>query len=538
MSEIKHKNQILAAIDHLRSRKSRPDIHRICKFMIKCYKVSPKDTKADLKRCLNEKSIYKVDYKDNVSYRNAAKWRKKTNKAMASSIATSERRIITSAIATLIYQDQSYLENGIAFDDLVRAAASQESKYSKKQLETIVNKELSSGSLVKLQNGNLALGPADHDGDSSDSFKFEYSMDSNTKMTSSANSSCRSSPQRMRGRPKKRGGGALSGGPSSHNTRNAAVRVGERRKMAKKVFDPSDNNVPSKRKRGRPVGSLNKSTIKKRLMIATHTKLDNEGTPLSESQLSFDGSGDDIDQEESLPHEPGGVCSVCLIQKPRGSNDRLVECRDCNNKAHLSCLQSGSGILKPRPDNTWQCPHCKTCVVCCETNDAGILTVCSICSDAYHALCHAPRIPERLKAWDQWECNNCLDSRPTVVGSPAIIPRSFEYKSQNSPSVDPFLKPHELDRAPSKLSDEVPIDPSIPDISNWTTEDVFEYFSKHHPEAAPILKEQEFDGIAISMARRADIVRGLGLRLGPALTLYRIIVKLQTRKDDWTMCWG
>ncbi|CAG4941979.1 unnamed protein product [Parnassius apollo] len=508
--------------------------------MLKCYKVAPKDTKADLKRCLKERSIFKVDYKDNVSYRNAAKWRKKStrniSKTMTSAIATSERRIITSAIATLIYQDQSYLENGIAFDDLIRVAASQESRYTRKQLETIVNKELSSGSLVKLPNGTLALGPADPDGDSSDSFKFEYN-DSNTKMTSSANSSCRSSPQRMRGRPKKHHG-TTSSNSQIINNQNSGVRVGERRKMAKKVFDPSDNNVPSKRKRGRPVGSLNKSTIKKRLMIASHHKNEKEGTPLSESQLSLDGSGEEIESEEPISHETsGGVCSVCLILKPRGSNDRLVECRDCNNKAHLSCLQSGSGILKPRPDNTWQCPHCKTCVVCYETNDAGILTVCNICSDAYHALCHSPRIPERLKAWDQWECNNCLESRPTIVGSPAIIPSNIEYHSESS-TLDPFLKPHELDRAPTKLSKEVPIDPNIPDISNWTTEDVYGYFLEHFPEAAPILKEQEFDGQAISMARRADIVRGLGLPLGPALALYRIVVKLQTRKDDWTMCWG
>ncbi|CAG9560563.1 unnamed protein product [Danaus chrysippus] len=533
MSEIKYKNQILAAIDHLRSRKSRPDINRICKFMLKCYKVAPKDTKADLKRCLKEKSIYKVDYKDNVSYRNAAKWRKKPsqNKKM-SSIAKSERRIITSAIATLIYQDQSYLENGIAFADLVRVASNQESKYTKKQLITIINKELISGSLVKLPNGTLALGPADHDGDSSDSFKFEYN-DANTKMTSSANSSCRSSPQRMRGRPKKRGGGASNSSTHSNN-HNSGVRVGERRKMAKKVFDPSDNNVPSKRKRGRPVGSLNKSTIKKRLMIAGKDK---EDTQLSESQQSLDGSGDEMNNDEPLSHETSGVCSVCLIQKTRGSNDRLVECRDCNNKAHLSCLQSGSGILKPRPDNTWQCPHCKTCVVCCETNDAGILTVCSICSDSYHALCHTPRIPERLKAWDQWECNNCLESRPSAAASPGI-PNNIEYTGKDSSSIDPFLKPHELDRAPTKLNNEVPIDPKIPDISNWNVDDVYEYFKQHFPEAAPILKEQEFDGQALSMARRADIVRGLGLPLGPALALYRIIVKLQTRRDDWTMCWG
>lgn len=49
---------------------------------------------------------------------------------------------------------------------------------------------------------------------------------------------------------------------------------------------------------------------------------------------------------------------------------------------------------------------------------------------------------------------------------------------------------------------------------------------------------QEFDGQALCMARRVDIVRGLGLPLGPALTLYRMVVKLQTRVDDWTMCWG
>lgn len=119
-----------------------------------------------------------------------------------------------------------------------------------------------------------------------------------------------------------------------------------------------------------------------------------------------------------------------------------------------------------------------------------MLTVCSTCSDAYHALCHTPRIPDRMTGWDQWECNNCLESRPTVVGSPAIIRRSLDYIAQNSPPIDPFLKPHELDRAPSKLGDDLPVDLSIPDITNWTTDDVFDYFTKYLPEAAPILKEQ------------------------------------------------
>lgn len=95
-------------------------------------------------------------------------------------------------------------------------------------------------------------------------------------------------------------------------------------------------------------------------------------------------------------------------------------------------------MLRLRPDNTWQCPHCKTCVVCIETTDAvniitninisfynkahvyktlflfqGVLTVCNVCADPYHALCHVPPIPESLKAWNQWECKNCQETKTT-----------------------------------------------------------------------------------------------------------------------------
>lgn len=38
--------------------------------------------------------------------------------------------------------------------------------------------------------------------------------------------------------------------------------------------------------------------------------------------------------------------------------------------AHYSCLNGDDMMLKMYPDNTWQCPHCKTCVVCYETSNA------------------------------------------------------------------------------------------------------------------------------------------------------------------------
>lgn len=172
----------------------------------------------------------------------------------------------------------------------------------------------------------------------------------------------------MRGRPKKH----ASTSNKEKRPKENAVRVGERRKMAKKVFDPSDNNVPNKRKRGRPAGSLNKSSLKKKNNSEddSYRSRDNTSMPRSDSQGS-DASMDEGSGEKEV-HQVNefsrGVCSVCLVQRPRGSNDRLVECRDCNNKAHLTCLQDG--ILKLHPDSSWRCPHCKTCVTCCETSDA------------------------------------------------------------------------------------------------------------------------------------------------------------------------
>lgn len=113
--------------------------------------------------------------------------------------------------------------------------------------------------------------------------------------------------------------------------------------------------------------------------------------------------------------------------------------------------------------------------------------MCSVCADAYHALCHTPRIPEGKKAWDQWECHNCEECRPKLTQSPGMMLREV---TKDSSQVEPFLKPHEIERSHSKLSEEIPIDSSIPDITYWTSNDVYQYFIEHLPIAAPILKEQ------------------------------------------------
>ena len=66
----------METIDHLRRRKARPDLARICHVVRRRFGLNPADTEAKLEKLVDSEVVIKVDYKGNVSYRNAAKWRK------------------------------------------------------------------------------------------------------------------------------------------------------------------------------------------------------------------------------------------------------------------------------------------------------------------------------------------------------------------------------------------------------------------------------------------------------------------------------
>nr|CAH7755326.1 unnamed protein product [Callosobruchus chinensis]CAH7756301.1 unnamed protein product [Callosobruchus chinensis] len=290
-------------------------------------------------------------------------------------------------------------------------------------------------------------------------------------------------------------------------------------KRAKKVFDPSDTHVP--KKRGRPIGSLNKSTIEKQM-----SKTSDDSRP--ESRTSSNG------------REQGGVCSVCRLQNKRGPNDKMVACRECSNKAHYSCLNGDDMMLKMHPDNTWQCPQCKTCVVCFETSDAGYLTVCSVCADAYHSSCHQPRITEKIRNGQKWLCCNCqmpdelkinqiqsnigntfshknlinnshksnISDTNDISNPPSSSSSSYAVSPPLSPTPPPQLSPqttregatrslvngrHSTDEDRKSESDvdvDDSIDPSIPDATHWTADEVADYFAQWFPEESRVFRDQ------------------------------------------------
>ncbi|KAJ3643563.1 hypothetical protein Zmor_026265 [Zophobas morio] len=548
MNPIKNRERILEAIDQLRRRKARPDIQRICNYLFRRFSVSSVEARSDLQWCVENDIVLKVEYKGSISYRNAAKKYSHVKRDSDGSADNKANRkfaqLLTNAFGELVVQEPDYLEYGVPAEEIINNILSKDSvRYTRKYISILIEKEVENGGLIKMENDKYLMGPTKEEGRPSDDIKPR-------KKPGPKPGFKRERPENMDSDEKK--------------SESGTVRVGGRRKRAKKVFDPSDTHVP--KKRGRPAGSLNKSTIEKQL-----AKLSDESRP--ESRTSNSG------------REQGGVCSVCHAQNKRGPNDRMVSCRECSNKAHYSCLNGEDMMLRMYPDNTWQCPHCKTCVVCFETSDAGYLTVCAVCADAYHAGCHQPRIPDKVKPSMRWLCINCempeelkinqiqsnmstafttkltsasetleISSSPSISGnttpnyqSPPLSPTPPQLSPQNEvqQTVDGGVSDSQSNQSnhsnQSNMSnkdwDDDNIDPSIPDATNWTPDDVYHYFAQYFPEEAKIFKEQEIDGRSLLLLRRIDVLTNLKLKLGPALKIYKHVVKLQVRRDDPKLYW-
>jgi hypothetical protein len=61
----------------------------------------------------------------------------------------------------------------------------------------------------------------------------------------------------------------------------------------------------------------------------------------------------------------------------------------------------------------------------------------------------------------------------------------------------------------------------IGDVVEWTASDLATYFKdKGFEEEAKVMEEQEIDGKSLLLMSRLDILKGLKIKLGPALRMY------------------
>lgn len=167
-NEIRHRERILEAIDQLRRRKARPDINRICNFMMRRFSVNAMEAKADLQKCVDNHIVLKVEYKGSISYRNAAKkfshLKRDTNGQLIPRQYKPNRKfsdVLTNAIAELIVQEPDYLELGVPESELIKNILSKDNvKYTRKYVSILLEKQVECGGLTKMENGHYLMGPS------------------------------------------------------------------------------------------------------------------------------------------------------------------------------------------------------------------------------------------------------------------------------------------------------------------------------------------------------------------------------------------
>lgn len=227
--------------------------------------------------------------------------------------------------------------------------------------------------------------------------------------------------------------------------------------------------------------------------------------------------------EESLPSR----CDYCLFTATanrKGEPEDLLTCKDCGAKAHPSCMEYTKLLYEKYPDSVnWQCPDCKTCHICDETSSSNDLLTCYICFNGYHLNCHDPVIS--TKPTGPWLCSTCdttvdKDKIPKVESTTTVV----------SLNVDPIVA-HPLREGFHKALEEYPT--SVPVARKWSIENVEAFFKFiGFEEEAPAFREQEIDGLSLLLMKRNDVLTGLGIKLGPALKIYKHILTLQSRIGD------
>lgn len=138
---------------------------------------------------------------------------------------------------------------------------------------------------------------------------------------------------------------------SAHSATQNVSRSGRVRK-AKGVFDPSDTDLPSKRK---SASCLEGDSKAKKIAKTVEAKRDAREAP---------SDVDGVRRKTINLNENG--CQVCTRSDPK--KGRFVNCVDCSARGHFTCLRNAKLISMAAEENHWQCSHCLRCGACGESS--------------------------------------------------------------------------------------------------------------------------------------------------------------------------
>ncbi len=155
--------------------------------------------------------------------------------------------------------------------------------------------------------------------------------------------------------------------------------------------------------------------------------------------------------------------------------------------------------------SSWQCTNCKTCSLCRRPDPAEDeqMLFCDACDLGYHMPCHRP--PVTAKPLGKWVCFRCngggggSGKKRAAGGHRTSSTNSGEYRNghgsdtvlsydldsdlsrflpmvSSHPPIPPQLHPSSGLVPPNW--EEFPVDPSIPDVSDWGAARVAQYMAE------------------------------------------------------------
>ncbi|XP_065338151.1 histone acetyltransferase KAT6A-like isoform X2 [Cloeon dipterum] len=306
---------------------------------------------------------------------------------------------------------------------------------------------------------------------------------------------------------------------------------GKRTRKARQVFDPSDNNIP-KSKMGKRSSHLllpgQHQSLGRPAKMPRHeppsspvssTKSSPEKTPLKEPCPPMPTSPVSTPSTTPTKFEPLG-CVICL-KDTSSKSLRLIHCKmkNCSNQVHPLCLRNMTDLTMEAPMKhalKWRCIQCRKCTICSKKRDLRIfpnewMVVCHSCDETFHAQCHSPALLK--KPTSKWNCYRCTVDKAVSAGSKIVL-------YPDAPPLSIELPKEESDHIVT-MENSVANPDEICDVVEWTSSDLSTYFKdKGFGEEAKIIEEQEVDGKSLLLMSRMDVLRGLKLKLGPALLMY------------------
>uniref|UniRef100_A0A0L8IFI3 PHD-type domain-containing protein n=1 Tax=Octopus bimaculoides TaxID=37653 RepID=A0A0L8IFI3_OCTBM len=252
------------------------------------------------------------------------------------------------------------------------------------------------------------------------------------------------------------------------------------------------------------------------------------------------------DFQAEMPVAIHGITKCDFCQRPPDMNcgnqeEELLCCKDCNTKAHPSCMNYTPELALRVHQSPWQCPTCKPAML-----------VCYSCDKGFHVQCLYPPLDKspsgELAIAGHWVCSMCSkqdikdnDSSKLVSSSEELMTikkgcsvdrinwnprRRKRWSANNGGALVRVLDSMQQDFPRKRNLYEGP----YPDVTDYTIEDVVKFFkSKGFTKEASAFSEQEIDGKSLLLMKRDDVLVGLRdyICLGPALKIFKHVERLQ-----------